>query len=81
MSNHPDLNAEVSGCDPRLSFACPKRWASLQETDDPLTRYCRVCSQPVRFFPDAEAAKERGAGSRAAVPCVALPDESGGTIL
>ena len=42
---------QIARCDfkTRKKRGCPKEWARLSETDDPVLRRCEVCGENVRF--------------------------------
>lgn len=53
----------------RFAFRCPKRWETLEPTEDPAVRTCQQCKEPVYrcdSVEDAEARARRG-------ECIAVP--------
>ena len=52
----------------KFSFRCPKRWHTLQLTDDPAVRHCDACDQNVHYCDDIAEARKHAAQGR----CVAL---------
>ncbi len=49
-------------------FNCPKEWAELNVTDDPLVRDCAECGKPVHFVDSKEELEEAAAKGK----CVAF---------
>jgi hypothetical protein len=55
----------------KFSYACPKDWTALNETDDSLIRHCTVCQQSVYWCDTIALAKHLATQGR----CVAIdPD-------
>ncbi|MEN0063363.1 MAG: TIGR02996 domain-containing protein [Myxococcota bacterium] len=50
---------KIDACDPKFEFECPKAWAMLEPTDDPLVRHCHQCSQKVYYCLSVRQAHER----------------------
>ena len=43
----------------RFDYACPRRWETLQPTDDPTIRRCDACARPVFRCDDLDTAEAR----------------------
>ena len=43
----------------RFDYACPRRWETLQPTDDPAIRRCDACARPVFRCDDLDTAEAR----------------------
>jgi hypothetical protein len=39
----------IQNCDWKFEFQCPRQWAQLALTDDPLVRTCAACLKDVHF--------------------------------
>jgi hypothetical protein len=56
------IYAEIENCE-RFRYRCPKRFASLSGTEDPMVRFCAECQQRVyycRTEAELEARAEKG---------------------
>lgn len=49
----------IKGCDPEFEFQCPKKWESLQVTEDPSVRFCETCQKNVYYVTNANGSAQR----------------------
>ncbi|MDM4018955.1 hypothetical protein [Roseiconus lacunae] len=70
--------SDITNCDSRLRFDCPKQWANLSPTDRRDVRRCQSCQRLVYFcYTQTELDQQRNAGE-----CVAFCDpDTYGTFL
>jgi hypothetical protein len=46
--------SEITNCDSKLNFECPKRWAEPDPTDNVRIRKCSVCHEQVTFCTNSD---------------------------
>lgn len=64
--------SEITKCESRFRFQCPKQWAELNSTDDIRVRFCNVCERSVTYCSTPEELAQMAARG----DCVAFLDRT-----